>query len=502
MGAPDQLAAALRASEARFRVLAEAAPDAIVVLVRGVIVYMNPAGGALLAGAEPAGLIGRAMADFLPAEQVRMMAERLRRVASGERLDPIAYSATRPDGRTAYVEISSSLIEWDGRPAILALGRDVSERRRLQEELIRADRMAALGALAAGVAHEIANPLSYTLLHLQRLRRQLPDLVADDERRAAVTRILDEAMQGGDRVRTIVRDLLEFGHADSDTAEPVDVRAVLEAALRLVAANLRDPIRIARAYVDVPAVVASGRRLEQVFVNLLINACQAFGDQPPEDACITVTIGRSGESGVYVEVADNGPGIPASQRDRVFEPFFTTKPSGVGTGLGLPISRAIVEAAGGRMEVADHEGGGVAVRVHLPALQPVAHPAAAADAGARPRVLVVDDEPMVARAVESLLSDDYEVCVAGGGPEALARLLADDFAVVFCDINMPAMNGFELYDRARAGRPEYAARFVFITGGALAGMAPEQTAAHAHRIIAKPFGAEALFDAARRILSG
>jgi PAS domain S-box-containing protein len=502
---PDTLAAALRASEARFRVLAEAAPDAIVVLVRGVMVYINQAGARLLAGTTPQQLIGQPMADHLPAEQVRVMGERLARVARGERLDPIEYSSTRPDGSVAYVEISSSLIDWDGRPAILAFGRDVTERRRMQEGLIHADRMAAIGALAAGVAHEIANPLSYTLLHLQRLRNQLPDLVADDERRAAITRIIDEALHGGDRVRTTVRDLLEFSRRDAGGDGPVDVRTVLETSLRLVAANMRDPIRVAREYVDVPRVPASPRRLEQVFVNLLINACQAFGDEPGEGACITVGIGRSGESGVQVIVADNGPGIPASDRERVFEPFFTTKPSGVGTGLGLPISRAIVEAAGGRMEVGDAPGGGVEVRVHLPALRSAEADAggAAVTASERPRVLVVDDEPLVARALEALLGEDYTVTVAGGGPEALQQLLGpDEFAVVFCDINMPAMNGFELYDRARASRPEYAARFIFLTGGALAAMAPEQTAAHAHRIIAKPFVPQMLFDAARRVISG
>jgi len=496
---------ALAASEARFRTVAEAAPDAVVVSSRGRILYHNPAAGTLLAGSAEAALSGRDLADFLPAEQVRLMAERIARVAKGDRLAPIAYSTPRDDGSLVYVEISSTLIEWDGAPAVLALGRDVTERRRLQDELVRADRMAAVGALAAGVAHEISNPLTYLILHLERLRGELGGLIADPARRDEVDRLLDEALDGGERVRAILRDLLSFSRVDEGGVAPVPVGLTIDAALRLAAVSLREPIRVVRDYRDVPVVVAPARRLEQVFLNLILNAIQAFGPEPRGDAAIRISASYTEQGCVLVEVADNGPGLPTGERDRVFDPFFTTKPPEQGTGLGLAISRAIVEAAGGSIEIGDRGGGGTVVRVRLPAAPRAAAPVAEPEAeqpptGGRPRILVVDDEPLLAGALAGLLGEAYDVTEAHGGAAALDAFATASFDLVFCDINMPRMSGLDLYRRVCADRPAYRERFVFLTGGVLASRDRLQLDAHTGRVIAKPFEPRVLFDVARRLI--
>ncbi|HSN15493.1 MAG TPA: ATP-binding protein, partial [Anaeromyxobacteraceae bacterium] len=279
---------------------------------------------------------------------------------------------------------------------------DVTERRRMLGRLQMADRLASVGTLAAGVAHEINNPLAYVLGNVQHsleslddLRRALARGEGVPEEIARVTEesvaALRDAATGAERVRDIVRDLKVFSRASSEERHPTSLVRVLQSAGNLAGPEIRHRARFHLEVGELPPVMANESRLSQVFLNLLVNAAQAIPAGRPEENSIEVT-GRTGADGrVVVEVRDTGCGIPLADQKRIFDPFFTTKPAGVGTGLGLAICHGIVTGLGGEIDVESAPGAGSTFRVVLPAtlepLQPDEPPAARAPAS-RARILV------------------------------------------------------------------------------------------------------------------
>jgi signal transduction histidine kinase len=281
-------------------------------------------------------------------------------------------ASARVDELEALVRARTSTI----REAHEQLEREVTQRQRMEAQLRRAQKLEALGRLAAGIAHEINNPLAFVLANLQYVREAIelpPERLAAaplDELASA----LAEACVGGDRIKQIVRDLRAFAQPHDESLALVDVRPVLEAALAVAAAELRARARLVTIVGEAPAVWAISPRLEQVFVNLLTNAAQSIEPGAVDRNQIRVTV-RAQDGEVIVEIADTGAGIPTAHLDRIFDPFFTTKPVGVGTGLGLSICHSIVTAFGGDLTVASDEGKGSTFRVTLPSAGP--SPAAA-----------------------------------------------------------------------------------------------------------------------------
>ncbi|HEY0096264.1 MAG TPA: ATP-binding protein, partial [Archangium sp.] len=254
------------------------------------------------------------------------------------------------------------------------------ERERMQAMLVQADRLASLGLLAAGVVHEVNTPLAYILSNLDWLDEELPSLSKALERQTqgesrelttlagrlqAVASTLRDIREGAERVRHIARDVKAFARDSDDESVLVDLREVLDAALKMALVHIRYRARVVRDYQDVPLVLANEARLAQVFLNLVVNAAQAI----PEDGCeheirVRLWTGPNGEA--CAEVGDTGMGIPAENMPHLFEPFFTTKPSGEGTGLGLFICKSIVEAFDGSITVDSRLGEGATFRLALP----------------------------------------------------------------------------------------------------------------------------------------
>jgi PAS domain S-box-containing protein len=466
----------LRQSETRFRSLIESAPDGVVILQRGRIALANPVAARLLANATPDELHGRFVAEFLPPEDAARAAERVARIVAGEMLGASEYRVNVDRERS--VEIHSIPVQWEGGPALLAFARDVTERRRMQQELDRASRLAAVGTMAAAVAHEINNPLTYIQLSLQRLERELSRVGSGIP--SGAREHVTNALHGTERVAAIVRDLRGFSREDDVAVRAVDVVAVVDAALRMVEHDLKHRAKLVRRVApDVPTVEAVSSRLEQVVVNLLINAIQALpaGDPTRDEITVEVWAGRGTPGTVSIVVRDTGIGIAAEDRERVFEPFFTTKPAGEGTGLGLAVCKRIVDAMGGTIAIGPGPGGGsrggTEVTVTLPAVAavtraPVTEVTAAASG--RLRILVIDDEPLIRKLLLMALSQHHEVEAVPGGEAALATLASTPrpFDVILCDVMMPGMNGREVHDRIRATYPGLERRIVLVTGGAFA----------------------------------
>jgi signal transduction histidine kinase len=285
---------------------------------------------------------------------------------------PVVALSASHDATAAAVDADMFLRKPCSANAIAAAIEDVLATRRRLAEPARAaqtERMAALGTLAAGIVHEINNPLTYILLHLNQALRMVAPAQAPIDR-PGVERLhgmLESALSGIERIREIARGIRTFSHADEQPRDALDPRAPLDAAIGLVDHELRHRAHLIRVDRGVPFVRADEGRLAQVFLNLLTNALQALRDTAPSANQIRVATFTDDDGRAVVEVGDTGVGIAANNLDHVFEPFFTTKPAGQGTGLGLSISHGIVRSLGGTMEVESELGTGTTFRVRLPA---------------------------------------------------------------------------------------------------------------------------------------
>jgi len=393
----------------------------------------------------------------------------------------------RADGTFVTIELfTAKELDFDGMTSCVLVSHDVTEKRELQTKAQLADRMASIGTIAAGVAHEINNPLTYVVGNVRAIHEALSRTDAQTSREE-LAQLAAEAISGTERVEVIVRDLKTFSRAQTEAVGPLDVCAILESAARMAVSEIRLRARFVQDFEDVPLAVGNAQRLGQVFLNLLINAAQAIPTGHVEENEIRVVARGVGDR-VSIEVRDTGSGIAPEHLSRIFEPFFTTKPVGVGTGLGLAICHNIVSSMGGTITVESALGKGTTMRVVLPAASAVAprarsmHPSASPKRGPK-RILVVDDEPLVAKALSRTLRGN-DVTVATNGAEALALIQAQPFDLVFCDLMMPGMDGIELFERVP---PEVRGSFVFATGGVFTARAQQFLATLPNRTLDKPF---------------
>ncbi|MFL5345097.1 MAG: two-component regulator propeller domain-containing protein [Hyalangium sp.] len=384
--------------------------------------------------------------------------------------------------------------------------------RATQAQLVQAGKMAAVGTLAAGVGHEINNPLSYIVSNLEHACEESGVLInrleqgPEDvrERLREMEQVLREALMGAERVRRIVRDLKTFSRQDEDTREPVDLRAVMDSAAKLAVGELRPRAQLVRDYTEVPRVEGNEARLAQVFLNLIINAAQALPEGKPDQNEVRLVTRRVGEGFVAGEVHDTGSGIPPEVVGRIFDPFFTTKPVGVGTGLGLALCHTFITSMGGRIEVESQVGRGTMFRVTLPVArgESVQAPQAVESkkgVSMRGRVLVVDDDPLVSSALRRTLSREHDVEVVVSSRRALEMLISAEglYDVVLCDLMMPEMTGMELHAQLEAAAPERAQRMVFVTGGAYTPAAQSFLERVTNPRLEKPFEPEKLRERVR-----
>ncbi|MBU8896686.1 response regulator [Corallococcus sp. M34] len=409
----------------------------------------------------------------------------------------------RVQERTAELELANRELE-DNMRAL----------RDTQAQLLQAGKMAAVGTLAAGVGHEINNPLAYIVSNLEHActeAESLATLPADaGPRLRDLSQALREALHGADRVRRIVRDLKTFSRRDDEALGPVDLTSVLESAAKMASSELRHRARVIREYGEVPKVEGNEARLVQVFLNLLINAAQALPEGRAEVNSVRLVIRTGAVGEVVAEVRDTGSGMAPEMVGRIFDPFFTTKPVGVGTGLGLSLCHAYVTGMGGQISVESELGKGSVFRVTLRAARaPGEGPVAAREDAAsrvaevaapvRGKVLVVDDEPMVSGAIRRTLAREHDVEVMVSSRQALERLRAPDasFDVILCDLMMPELTGMELHDALEESTPQLAARMVFITGGAFTSAARTFLERVRNPRVEKPFEPEELREVVR-----
>jgi nitrogen-specific signal transduction histidine kinase/CheY-like chemotaxis protein len=379
--------------------------------------------------------------------------------------------------------------------------RDVTERQRIEKRLAQSERLASIGTMAAGTAHEINNPLaavianvSFVLDEMSRLEEQVPAGAFEDLRGA-----LDDACQAAERVRRIVHDLRKFTRVETASdLSLVDLPDVIEAALKLTDNELRHHATVRRAYGTTPFVMGNEGQLTQVLTNLLVNAAQSIAPGRAEKQQIRAATFTDEGGRAVIEVTDTGSGIAKANLARIFDPFFTTKPIGAGMGLGLAISRSIILSMGGDITVDSVVGKGTTFRIALPPARQVPPPVdvpleSNLEIVRRGAVLVIDDEAAVARSIARVLSRHHEVAVESDARAAIHRIAGGElFDVIFCDLMMPNMTGIDFYGALESANPELAKRVVFMTGGAFSASSERFLESVANPVLPKPFGADSI----------
>jgi signal transduction histidine kinase/CheY-like chemotaxis protein len=414
----------------------------------------------------------------------------------------------RGDGTPIWVEVTGHADPLDpGWYDLQVLVRDVSERRRLDDQardlshqFLQAEKLAALGQMISGVAHELNNPLATILTCAERLRQHPVD--------AGLRRGVDTIVSESERAAKIVRNLLTFARKRHTTRSMVDLTQVAREtiALRQYEQRLGNVVVIDALASGLPGVFGDPHQLQQVFLNLVINAEQAMLAAHGRGTLIMRSWQAADRETVTVELSDDGPGVPAEVMPKVFDPFFTTKAAGQGTGLGLTVAYAIVQEHGGRLVLSPGAAGGATFAVELPiagatASLPAAASPVAANVGGGAAVLVVEDEEALALAVaESLADAGFKPETARDGEDALARVLEQTFDLVICDLRMPRLNGPSFYRALATRSPALARRVIFVTGDVAGTDAERFLEESGCRWLPKPFRLAELLRLARETL--
>jgi PAS domain S-box-containing protein len=485
-------------SAAKLRAILDSSSSIIVLAdLDGRIQYMNQSG---ITGRSPEEVTGTSLFDYVDDDQAAMIRGYIDQAVDTRK--PVGYelSVAAPSGDNRVVAVSlAPVIHSDEVTALSLTMTDVTELRELQTRVVISDRMASVGILAAGVAHEINNPLTYLMLNLHRMRSIMAPTTEAVER---MGKKLSSAIEGAERIRKIVAGLGAYSRDEDKEDELIDVGAVLTSCVEMAGNELRFRARVRRELGEVPVVSGSSSRLHQAFLNIVVNAAQAIPVGDVDGNEIILATRTRGDGHAEVEISDTGSGIPPDVRARIFDPFVTTKPIGEGTGLGLHICHSIITSMGGEISVRDGNPRGTTFTVALPPAptrstrprQAVA-PEPSPGAGPPMRLLIIDDEPAVLEALELAL-DDFDVVVASDGSGALQAITSEQFDVVLCDLMMPDVSGMDVYEGACAHDPSYEPRFVFMSGGPFTARASQFVARFPDRLIRKPCD----IDSVRRFL--
>jgi PAS domain S-box-containing protein len=502
------VSSALRQSEERLRSVVESVPGYVLLVDRELRIQFC---SRFLTGLSPAQVYGQSILGFSPEAERAFLKEKLESVLATGLPQVFEMMGDAWIGGGTYRLSAGAVRDGTEITSVTLVAEDVTTQKEMESRLLLSERLAAIGTLAAGVAHEINNPLTYLMGNLELIERILKQ--ATPEVQGRVT----DAIEGAERIAAVVRDLMSFSQSGEGPHAPVSVSLVIDKAVRMAHHAIQRRARFVCEPIDVPDIVGGQARVSQVLLNLLINAAHAIPSGDAERNEIRVAARVVSDGLVRISVSDTGKGIDRALLARIFDPFVTTKPLGEGTGLGLYVCHNIVTALGGAIWVESKLGVGSTFHVDLPVFKAKGAPPKSPDlsqtvailggdgglAKSPERVrklLIVDDEPSITTFMRHALSP-YDVATVRCGRDGIAALEGRTFDAVLCDLVMPDLSGVQVYEYVRAHRPELAKRFLFITGGAIGEVAPELSG-FAVPILYKPFSVRDLRAAVDQLLSG
>ena len=409
-----------------------------------------------------------------------------------------SFFVLRKSGEERRHELTISPIKNEGViTGYIAIRRDITDFQERRAQGVEADRMALLGMLAAGIAHDMNNPLTWVLTNLEYIRDKLPPNTVPNEVQLAI----NEAHAGATRVNRIVQDLQGMSRFSNESPRAVNLQDILESALHIAQSQFNEQTHILRAYEEIPLTRGNRSQLGRVFLNLIVNAAQAVqSSEQNQPGLLTLRTYRASSTVTCVAFSDNGPGICPSRHQTIFEPFYTTKPDGIGTGLGLYICRRILETLGGTIAVESDGKTGTTFKVFLPiAPGQGIHQSAPRAPQRRPRmasmkILLIDDEPLIGRSVQRALHE-HQITVVHSSQQAMRHLETHSHIdLIMCDVMMPGRSGIELYQDIVDRWPTLAPKIVFMTGGVVSLEEQGFLEGFANPHILKPFDARSLRD--------
>jgi len=483
---------AVERSRRDFMALIKKTPDAVAVLRDERVLWTNDAAIRLIGQGE---LDGKTAAEILEGNRASTTPTELKEaLARG----PAEVTLRQDPGELLVLELVRVRASYDGAPATVITARNVTERRLMTARKLEMDRAITTGTLAAGIGHEINNPLTFALLNVQQARE------AYDRGEEDLPELLRDAEDGLLRIEGVVRGLRSFARSD-DAARQVNLDKVVRAAMAITGNEVRMRARLQINLSPRLEVLGGETRIGQIITNLLLNAAQAIEAGEPDRNAVRISA-RADKKMVVLEVSDTGRGMSAEVLERCFEPFYTTKGPTEGTGLGLSIARDLARELGGELTVSCQPGEGTTFTLRLlrgttkPATEVVAsstrrrRPAPNA-----PHILIVDDERQLLRALSRSLRRDARITTASSVDEALETLFGDQrFDLILCDVIMPRQTGDDLLRILEERRPELAQRLVFMTGGAFTETTRAFFEKESHRILIKPVDRKDVLLAAAR----
>ncbi len=467
------------------------------------------AGNSALLARPAEELLGHTVTEVLGPEHGNTFDLFIRRVMEGGGPDRTEYTLDVPAGRRVFLCEGRKRKRSDGAATVMLLVRDVTEETELKAKLVEAERLAAVGLLAASVGHEIRQPLAFATTSLEVLAREC-EPQASDRAREALAHVRDAVRRLAQIASSLGIVAADRRRSTRPRTNATTLRRPLDAALDLCASVLKEHTHVEVKVPTLPPVAVNEGELCQVFSNVLLNAAQAMNEGTPAMNRLAISATREPRA-LRVSFADTGCGIADEDLAHIYDPFFSTKEEGRGSGLGLYISRRIVEEAGGRIEVRSQRGQGTTVDVVLPIADDVTLPPASkplgqvepvAPAARRLTILVVDDEPAFLRSLELVLKDMHEVVVADRSRRALELLRENPtrFDAVLCDLSMPGLDGVALYEEAE--RLGIGSRFILMTAGAFTTRADDFLARAKCKRIGKPFTLDKLMGVLDAVVKG
>lgn len=361
----------MKFSEMRYRTLLESASCSIFVInLQGTILETNQQGEKLL-GSSRLEILGRRLKDYFTPEFKNQLAEWTRDLVINKYIEHTEIQIKRPNGEVRTLDGSGVLVEIDRDQLVFLVGTDMTEINQLRAQSLLQDKLATIGLLAAGVAHEINNPIACVLSNLDFMNEKLDELKnsSEVERKKQLEnfkQVIKESIQAGTRVKYIVDDLNSYSRKDTFETEKIDIEETLESAINMAHSEYKNRATIERKYAEnLPLLNINGGKLHQVFLNVIVNAAQSIEEGHPEKNKICITILQQDEK-ILIKIEDTGKGIPSEILPRIFDPFFTTKPIGEGTGLGLFICHEILKNLGGMIRAENKSDQGTVFYIELP----------------------------------------------------------------------------------------------------------------------------------------